>query len=128
MALEKFPWQFFGAGDLSLRSIVLAEGFRAHLNPGNAEAQAPAGGGRDSHATLSILWLLVGFVAGASEDGKAGIFGKGGIGDGEFAEPEGGAAIGLDASRVNAGGAEADVLFGILILGEEHRTAYPGLF
>lgn len=67
-------------------------------------------------------------IAGAGEDGKAGILRKAGIRGGKFAEPEGGAAVGFDAARMKAGGAEAGPLRGVLILGEKHSTAYPGWF
>jgi len=50
-------------------------------------------------------------VAGAGEDGEAGIFGEAGIGEREFAEKKEGAAGGFDAARVKAIGAEAGVIF-----------------
>jgi hypothetical protein len=47
-------------------------------------------------------------VAGAGNDGEAGIFGEGGVGRGEVTKEKEGAAVGLDFARVQAVGAEAD--------------------
>jgi len=50
-------------------------------------------------------------MAGAGEDGEAGILWKAGIGEGKFAEKKEGAAGGFDAARVKAIGAEAGAIF-----------------
>jgi len=50
-------------------------------------------------------------MAGAGEDGEAGILWKAGIGEREFAEKKDRAAGGFDTARVKAIGAEADAIF-----------------
>jgi hypothetical protein len=65
------------------------------------------------------------FVTVAGEDGKAGILEEAGIGEGEIAKDEDGAARGFDAAGVKAIGAEAGV--GICRVGNfsrGHRCRY----
>jgi hypothetical protein len=49
-------------------------------------------------------------MAGAGEDGQAGIFWEAGIAEREFAEKKDGAAGGFDAARMKAIGAEAGAI------------------
>jgi len=63
------------------------------------------------------------FVAGAGEDGKAGIFGVGGIGGGALAEEERGALCGLDGASVEAGGTKAGGAVGTVWIRRQRHAA-----
>jgi len=91
--------------------------FTIKVNKGDGKLKLENGNGLGPRLGRNLR-----FVAGAGQDGKAGIFGVGRIGGGTLAKEERGAFGGFDGAGVEAVCAEADVVWAVRIWRERHAA------